>query len=432
MKIHTLFLSELPAENRRFTLPEEEAAHLFRVFRAAVGDEVEILDGTGRRGYARVLKDKVLEMTRVEIAPPPGKEFHLYCALPRRNKQDDLFRQAAESGVTMIHPVHFSRSVERNEATPRWEMLLREACKQSKNPFLPELGASLSLDEALDDAARRSLAVCFGSVEKVPCPVLPDARGGAWFVGPEGGFTGEEVERMRSRGGIGINLGPYVMRLETAAVAGIAVLRKLLCLALMLVFFAGCGRQDVSRKALMVKGKHYRDTGDAELAEKFFRRAIHKYPDAPEPLLAMASLCDEELDRPIAALYFYEEYLDAVPGDHPDREMIVRCRDRIRASLEKSADPEEVRKLKAEIVSLRRIVIRQRSEIYGLREAAEKQAAENAAARERMATHTVRSGDTLSQIAARHGISVDALLRENRLAPDAVLHVGDVLVLPKR
>ena len=424
--MHAFFCHPLPSPGSRFELPPGEAEHLFRVFRAAPGAEVALLDGEGGRGYAKILPDKTLEMERTETLPPPEKELHLYTALPRRNQQDELFKQCVSLGVTAIHPVRCERSVALSEPTPRREALLREACKQSGNPFLPVFTEETSLGEALRDAQNRSLALAYGSIRGDDGHFNRNARGAAWFVGPEGGFSPDEIAALRGAGACGINLGPYVLRLETAAITGIAVLRKLLVIALLALFLAGCGERDVGATPLMVKGNRCRDAGDAPLAEKYYLRASHKYPDAPEPLLALAALYDEELNRPLEALYFYRQYLERLPADHPDRVVIGRGCERlsgiVAGEAAKDTDAERFRK---EIVLLRRIVFRQQETIRALRTKLEAEAPARADAK-----YTVRPGDTLAGIAAKTGVPLEALRRANRLDRNSMLRVGDVLILP--
>ncbi|MCQ2352058.1 MAG: RsmE family RNA methyltransferase [Victivallaceae bacterium] len=438
MIVHTVFLSPMPETGTVFELPREEAEHLFKVFRASVGDAVEVLDGAGHRGRAVVVAPKRLQMGQVEFLPPPDKEIRLYCALPRRNKQDDLLKQATELGVTAIHPVRCRRSVAQSEPTPRWEVLVREACKQSKNPYLPQLAEPQDFADALHDAARRRLTLVYGSIVPAEKTAFADSRGVAYFVGPEGGFAPEEFSLLERSGAVGVNLGPYVLRLETAAVAGIAVLRKFLMLLMILFVFAGC-EKDVTQSGYMTKGRDYCNKGDFLLAEKFFRYAALKYPAAPEPAFALAALYEESLDEPYGAVYFYRQGLKHLPPDHVDRPVYEAACRRLEAEIAASspapADPTllaELEKYKKESTQMRQLVQRQQWTVSALRREldAAKQPEKKVAAEAK--TYTVRPGDTLSVIARRCRVSQAELQRVNQLSDKSVLQIGDVLILPEK
>jgi 16S rRNA (uracil1498-N3)-methyltransferase len=86
----------------------------------------------------------------------------------------------------------------------------------------------MKFQEALSFAKENSLAGIFGDVEDNQ--ELIDNLGDdiAFFVGPEGGFSEKELALMRENSFAGLNLGPYILRLETAAICGIAVIRKML------------------------------------------------------------------------------------------------------------------------------------------------------------------------------------------------------------
>lgn len=223
--MHSFWMDSLPEPGTRFRLPAEEESHLFRTLRARPGEQVRVLDGKGGIGTAEVLQDKYLQLLSGQTAQRPPLRLILCCAAPRRQKLDTLFKQAVELGVHEIHLMHCARSVAKPEGSSRWPVLLQEACKQSGNPFLPEVVVHDSMIAALEALAGAHLY--FGAVTPpgTPFPAV-SANGTAVFLaGPEGGFTREEEEMMVRHGAIGISLGPWTLRLETAAVAGLAALR---------------------------------------------------------------------------------------------------------------------------------------------------------------------------------------------------------------
>lgn len=223
--MHSFRVENLPEAGTEFRLDKEEETHLFRILRARPGEEVQVLDGKGGIGIARVQEGKFLRLLSGRIAEKPALRLILCCAAPRRQKLDTLFKQATELGADQIHLMQCTRSVARPEGSSRWGALLQEACKQSGNPFLPEVVVHDSLQAALE--ALKGNALYFGAVTPpgTPFPAVPACGTAVFLAGPEGGFTDEEEALMIRAGAVGISLGPWILRLETAAVAGLAALR---------------------------------------------------------------------------------------------------------------------------------------------------------------------------------------------------------------
>ena len=206
-------------------LERAEHNHLFRVLRARAGETVGLLDGCGNYGTARVEKGNLLTLLTREKAQLPSKRIHLYLAPPRRQKMDMILKQAAELGVYRIVPVLCEYGVSEPGDTAvggRWKDLLFEACKQSANPFLPEVSPVLPFREAVEDARAKCQFSAFGSVRDEGTFSF-ESGDAAWFVGPEGGYSPEELTLLESYARP-VRLGSYILRVETAAIAGIAKL----------------------------------------------------------------------------------------------------------------------------------------------------------------------------------------------------------------
>ena len=365
--MRTLFVENLPPPGGEAALEKREAEHLFRVLRAAPGERFRLLDGRGGRAVAEVLPGKILRVESRELLPEPERKLHLFFALPRRNRLDALLPACAELGVWELHPVLCARSVAESSPNDRWQLQLVEGCKQSGNPFLPRVAAPEPLAPCVRNAVASGLTLYYGSVAAAETPAAPAAREVGWAVGPEGGFTPDEEAALREAGARPLNLGEFVLRLETAAVCGLAVLRKtvfaLLLLGAALCFCGGC-RRDASRHPLVRKGDYCRDVGDPQSALNFYRRALEKYPNSPVLMLKLATLYDETLNRPLAAAWYYSEFLRTAP-DSPDRANVEIC---LRSALEKlcRADESTARQT-AEAERLRRRVKKLETENRRLR-----------------------------------------------------------------
>lgn len=228
--MRAFFYPELAAKqpNDTVCLPQREAEHLFRTLRARKGECVELLDGAGTLAEAEVTGSETLQITALKKFTPPQISIRLYTAVPRSNLLPALLTSLAEVGTTAIIPVNFQRSVAKPESpNERWQMRLLEGCKQSRNLFLPELGKVLTPPEMITDAASHACSGYFGAIngEMATSVKLPQKL--ALAVGPEGGFTAEETDLMLSNNWHGICFSSNILRLETAAVTGCALLRLL-------------------------------------------------------------------------------------------------------------------------------------------------------------------------------------------------------------
>lgn len=425
--MRTLFVENLPSPGGEVELERREAEHLFRVLRAAPGESFRLLDGRGGRAEAEVVPGGKLRVKAAETLPEPELKLHLFFAQPRRNRLDALLPACSELGVWELHPVSCARSVAEGAPNDRWRLQLVEGCKQSGNAFLPRVAAPESLTAAVRRAAESGMALFYGSVAEAPAPEIPRRGEVGWIVGPEGGFTADEETELRGRGVRPLNLGKWVLRLETAAVCGLAVLKNLALAVLfgaVLTVLFGCSERDAAKHPFARKGDYYRAAGDPALAAKFYRRAAEKFPDSPVLALKLATLYDETLDDPLAAAWFYSEYLRLAP-DSEERETVAAYR---RAVLKRLADPEKPGN-DAQLAALREENRKLRASLEGLRRRLFRMSqASSSASAER---YTVRSGDTPALIARRNRVALDALLRVNGLTRTSRLRVGQELILPR-
>ncbi len=235
--MHNFWLKNIPGRGEAATLDGAEKNHAVRILRLRDGDTVGLLSGDGVRAQA-VLTDArsgTLEVTERTFAERERPLLSVWCAAPKRNKLDILLKQAAELGVASIRFLDCRYSVARPENFARMNALLIEGCKQSGCAYLPELQELTAIEKLpLLAGELHGKRLFFGEARpEVGSAGLPDAgelRSAeelVWIVGPEGGFAPEETDLLKSVGAQGVHLGGNIMRLETAAAAGIAVLRCL-------------------------------------------------------------------------------------------------------------------------------------------------------------------------------------------------------------
>ena len=224
--MHNFFSESLGECGDELFLSRAETKHLFKTLRAGKGDVIGVFDGKGGCAEAEIVDDKRIVISRVERREEPDLKVHLFVAPPKRSCMDQLLRQCTEAGVWAVHPVICRYSVALpGKVSERWNTLLQEACKQSGNVFMPVLHDPVNLDVALEQIKREGMSSFYGAVvsdsQQAPLRIGGDA---AWLVGPEGGFSDEEIRQIADCGASPLNLGPYIMRVETAAVCGVAAL----------------------------------------------------------------------------------------------------------------------------------------------------------------------------------------------------------------
>ncbi len=220
----------------------------------------------------------------------------------------------------------------------------------------------------------------------------------------------------------------------------------LFCCGWMLL--SGCGDAPARNNPLMIKGDQYRDEGNPELAERFYRRFLEKKPGSRAGHLALATLCDEALNDPARALYHYNEYLRLAAEDDPERGAVRGYRELVRAKLrselnalaaegglpavQDEATQAELRRQAKQIEDLKQYILGQQRQIETLRagRAVPERTAETPAAEE---LYTVRPGDTPGKIAQKFYGSAQKyrlIMEANQLRDAAGLRVGQVLKIP--
>ena len=204
----------------------EEHRHL-AVSRTGSGEEVEVFDGTGRVWPGVVIETRRSE-TRIRLGPvrtvrPRTAEIILAPALIRNAAFDWMLEKAVELGVAEIVPFRAVRSNETGAGRfGRWQRIVIEATKQSRQYHLPRLRAVSEFEEVLGIAAASRIAFSERGRES-----LGSAMAGSpvlCLVGPEGGWTEAETDRMASEGLRQVHLGSQILRAETAAVLAVGLI----------------------------------------------------------------------------------------------------------------------------------------------------------------------------------------------------------------
>ena len=236
------FVQRGQIENDTVTLTGDDAHHLSRSLRMAVGERITVCDMQKTEYECELeafLPDRVLArvLTAVPSDTEPPYLAEVYQALPKGDKLDSIIQKSVECGASRIQPFESERCVVRvkdaaSEAkkTERRARIATEAAKQCGRGSLPEVLPTCSIDEAIARAAKAGLALfCYEGDEVEPLPaVLRRYRADlvkktdflpriSIMIGSEGGFSRAELERAKAAGMHPIGLGKRILRTETAA-----------------------------------------------------------------------------------------------------------------------------------------------------------------------------------------------------------------------
>jgi 16S rRNA (uracil1498-N3)-methyltransferase len=210
------------------TLDGPEAHHLIHVLRAKPGLEVTLFDGSGAEFRAQVEKlqrsaVQLVALERNEIDRELPRAVTLAVSLPKGERQRWLVEKATELGAARLVPLITQRSVAQPaaEAIGRLQRAVIEASKQCGRNRLMEIAEPMKWDafvaSSSDSPAAARLVAHPGG--KPLSQLTPHAAEIIFTVGPEGGFTDHEIELAIAAGWQIVDLGPRILRIETAAIA---------------------------------------------------------------------------------------------------------------------------------------------------------------------------------------------------------------------
>lgn len=217
----------------RALLLGKNAYHLARVLRAKPGQQFDVVAaGHVRRGTVADVSDErvVFDLAEEVSAADLLIEVSLLLAVFKFERMEWAIEKVTELGVARIVPVIARRSEKHLAAAApkrveRWRRIVEEAAQQSRRASVPEIAAPLKLDAVLADADR-GIVLAESEQEISLKQVLSDMKpaNALWLaIGPEGGWTNEEVESFRRVGWRSATLGKTILRTETAAIAALAI-----------------------------------------------------------------------------------------------------------------------------------------------------------------------------------------------------------------
>lgn len=239
MRVTRVFVDEPLASGRELRLATAAAAHVSRVLRLGVGDELTLFDGRGSEYSASIIESRGTTL-RVRVAEqrPIDRESPLRITLvqgiSRGERMDWVVQKATELGVAAIVPVITERSVVKLDATQarkkheHWRAISISACEQCGRNRLPEFAPPAQLDRWLAEAPRDGTRLLLDSKANAGLSSIGRSSAITLLIGPEGGLAPQERETAAKSGFAPVRLGPRILRTETAAIAAISALQAIL------------------------------------------------------------------------------------------------------------------------------------------------------------------------------------------------------------
>ncbi len=201
---------------------EGERAHHLQVVRVRSNEILKVLNGQGQILLAQVrsiAKNNVeLVVSQIEYAER-SHNISLAIALPKKEAFEDILKMAVELGISVIHPLKSDYSQYDFSPSERIERIVESALVQSNNPFLPQIKTQTSLGQFLKE---HTDPIVFFNSQISDKQSLVKFKNQTLLIGPEGGFSAQEIDEIRSRNAlIEIHLPTPILRAPTAVASSV-------------------------------------------------------------------------------------------------------------------------------------------------------------------------------------------------------------------
>lgn len=230
------FIEKSEREDSILSITGPDARHIKTVLRMNPGDKIGLFDGKGFEYEAKIVslspKRVMVSLIRRFLSTAESSlQIIVAQAFLKEKKMDDLVRKLTELGIAGWIPFFSQRSIARPDKkrlagrSQRWERISTEALKQCRRKNMLEISEAVTFDEVLGLSKNSDLKIVFWENETTLInrgfgPESDNLLNSIMvMLGPEGGFTGQEIERARQAGFVTAGLGPRILRAETATLA---------------------------------------------------------------------------------------------------------------------------------------------------------------------------------------------------------------------
>jgi 16S rRNA (uracil1498-N3)-methyltransferase len=234
--MNRFFIDQERINQGRVHFPPDIAHQILNVLRLGEGAVVCVLDNQGHAHHVRLIHDHDVNrvqgniITTESVTTEPATKISLCFGLTSRDKVELILQKATEVGVSAFYPFVASRTLVQKaelgeKKLVRWNRIIREAAEQSRRGRLPQLHQSHQLTDTVRFVEKNHERMMVAWESADPSQTITSSlhlpkkvESLALFVGPEGGFSGEEIQLLKGAGCEVISFGPRILRMETAAI----------------------------------------------------------------------------------------------------------------------------------------------------------------------------------------------------------------------
>lgn len=221
------------------TIDGPDAIHISRSLRMQKGDILTICDTKSTDYKCKItdINNDYVKLNVIEKYPchnEPNINVTLYQAIPKSDKMDQIIQKSVELGVSSVVPVLMDRCISRPrdfamaKKIKRWQKISQSAAEQSSRGIIPKISDTINIDQAIERSAKNDLSIFFyedgGETISHILTTPKKLETMSIFIGPEGGFSLDEVNKLTINGISPVTLGERILRTETAPIAALAII----------------------------------------------------------------------------------------------------------------------------------------------------------------------------------------------------------------
>ncbi len=237
MRIPRIYYPHTLAAETQIELESDAVNHIANVLRLKAGHPIVLFNGDGNEYSAEladVAKRKVVVSVdaKLSISVESPLSIHLGQGISRGDRMDFVLQKSVELGVTKITPLITERcgvklSDDRwQKKHDQWQKIIQGACEQCGRNVLPELAEPVTLQQWLGQSTNQLRLTLHPRAEQTIKNLAVPTEGVRLLIGPEGGFSDQELYQTEEAGFQTVRMGPRVLRTETAALAAISALQS--------------------------------------------------------------------------------------------------------------------------------------------------------------------------------------------------------------
>ena len=230
----TLFFSDQISTGQRQVLENEEAHHAIKVLRLNTGEVIKISDGVGNWVSGPIVEIakkelfiSITERGEIQAAKP---ELVLVQAITKSDRNKEMLELAVEAGVDRIIPWQSERSISKwqSDSEQKWQVGIKQSCKQARQVKLPQLMQVMSTSEVIKSIGEGGFGIVFHeeASTKFSALTIPNSHSSVYLViGPEGGISEQELLSFQNNGSNVVRLGDTVLRSAHAGFAALSAVQ---------------------------------------------------------------------------------------------------------------------------------------------------------------------------------------------------------------